>query len=151
MPRGSLCISIDVELAWGIWDRPSDAYHARCATREAAIVRSLVALFERFSVAATWAIVGRLLERDDAAARSTAYGEGIWYAPELVELVRAARTPQDIGSHSYAAIRIFSAGSVPSPTSNIPRCPPKAVGAISSCCGASSTNSPPKATPSCPP
>jgi len=39
MPRGSLCISIDVELAWGIWDKPSLDYHARCAESEERIVR----------------------------------------------------------------------------------------------------------------
>ena len=104
MTRGSLCISIDVERAWGIWDRPSPAYHARCAEREDAIVGGLVALFDQFGVAATWAVVGRLLERDDAAARSTPHGERIWYAPQVLERVRAARTPQDIGSHSYAHV-----------------------------------------------
>jgi peptidoglycan/xylan/chitin deacetylase (PgdA/CDA1 family) len=104
MTRGSLCISIDLELAWGIWDKPSPAYHARCAEHEARIVRALLALFEQFSVSATWAIVGRLLELDQAVARSTSYGARIWYAPELVELVRMARTPQDIGSHGYAHI-----------------------------------------------
>jgi len=104
MARGSLCISIDVELAWGIWDKPSPAYHARCAEREARIVAGLVALFDRLAISATWAIVGRLLERDDAAARTTAHGERIWYAPELIERVRTARTPQDIGSHSYAHV-----------------------------------------------
>jgi len=104
MARGSLCISIDVELAWGIWDKPSAAYHARCAEHEEAIVKGLVALFERFDVGATWAFVGRLLELDDAAARSTSWGSQIWYAPALVEVVRGARTPQDIGSHSYAHV-----------------------------------------------
>src|SRR5262245_23791814 len=102
MARGSLCISIDVELAWGIWDKPSPEYHARCAEHEEAIVRGLVELFDRFSISATWAIVGRLLELDETVARSTSHGARIWYAPELVELVRAARTLQDIGSHSYA-------------------------------------------------
>ena len=104
MTRGSLCISIDVELAWGIWDKPSPAYHSRCAERELAIVRGLVALFDRHAVTATWAIVGRLLDRDDAAARSTSHGERIWYAPDVVDAVRAAHTPQDIGSHSYAHV-----------------------------------------------
>jgi peptidoglycan/xylan/chitin deacetylase (PgdA/CDA1 family) len=104
MARGSLCISIDVEAAWGIWDKPSEAYHARCARHEGEIVRALVALFDRFGVSATWAIVGRLLELDEGAARSTPHGAAIWYAPEVVEAVRAARTLQDIGSHSYAHV-----------------------------------------------
>jgi len=104
MPRGSLCISIDVELAWGIWDKPSLDYHARCAESEERIVRGLLALFERFAIPATWAVVGRLLELDPAAARSTPHGARIWYAPELIDRVRASRTPQDIGSHSYAHV-----------------------------------------------
>jgi len=104
MPRGALCISIDVELAWGIWDKPSPDYHARCAAHESEIIRGLVERFDRFEVSATWAIVGRLLERDPVAARSTLHGERIWYAPTLIDVVRSARTPQDIGSHSYAHV-----------------------------------------------
>jgi peptidoglycan/xylan/chitin deacetylase (PgdA/CDA1 family) len=104
MPLGALCISIDVEGAWGTWDKPTAAYHDRCARHEAAIVRGLVELFDRFEVSATWAVVGRLLELDESAAKTTSHGAKIWYAPELVERVRAARTPQDIGSHSYAHV-----------------------------------------------
>jgi len=101
---GALCISIDVELAWGIWDKPSADYHDRCAQNEATIVRRLVALFETYQISATWAIVGRLLERDDGAARSTVHGDRIWYAPEVIEQIRRASVPQDIGSHSYGHV-----------------------------------------------
>jgi peptidoglycan/xylan/chitin deacetylase (PgdA/CDA1 family) len=101
---GALCISIDVELAWGIWDKPSAEYHARCAAHEAEIIGKLVALFERYEVSATWAIVGRLLERDAQAAKSTAYGDAIWYAPAVIDQIRAARVAQDIGSHSYGHV-----------------------------------------------
>ena len=101
---GALCISIDVELAWGIWDKPSADYHDRCAQHEATIVRRLVELFETYQISATWAIVGRLLERDAAAARLTVHGDQIWYAPEVIEQIRRARVPQDIGSHSYGHV-----------------------------------------------
>jgi len=104
MARGSLCISIDVELAWGIWDNLEALEQRDQPAHEEAIVRGLVALFERFEVGATWAFVGRLMELDETAARSTSWGARIWYAPALVELVRAARTPQDIGSHGYAHV-----------------------------------------------
>jgi len=99
LPTGSLCISIDLELAWGTWDRPSAEHHGRCRAHEREIVASLVELFERYEVRATWAIVGRLLEREDGAA-----GDPIWFAPDLVERVREARVPQDIGSHSFAHV-----------------------------------------------
>jgi peptidoglycan/xylan/chitin deacetylase (PgdA/CDA1 family) len=100
----ALCISIDVELAWGIWDKPEADYHARCAASELSIVQRLVALFERHEVAATWAIVGRLLERDPEASRSTAYGDAIWYAPAVIDAIRGAKVAQDIGSHSYGHV-----------------------------------------------
>src|SRR4051812_42189795 len=55
MAMGSLCISIDVELAWGIWDKPSPDYHARCARGELTVVERLLALFDARDIAATWA------------------------------------------------------------------------------------------------
>jgi peptidoglycan/xylan/chitin deacetylase (PgdA/CDA1 family) len=100
---GSLCISIDLELAWGIWDKPAAEYHERCAARETMIVERLLALFERAQVGATWAVVGRLLELDATAAASTPHGERIWYAPELVRKI-AASPLQEVGSHSHAHV-----------------------------------------------
>jgi peptidoglycan/xylan/chitin deacetylase (PgdA/CDA1 family) len=102
MPRGALCISIDLELGWGIWDRPSADYFDRCAERETAIVDGMLALFAKHDVAATWAVVGRLLDRTDAPPARTAHGDRIWYAPALIDAIRAATPAQDIGSHGYA-------------------------------------------------
>jgi peptidoglycan/xylan/chitin deacetylase (PgdA/CDA1 family) len=101
---GSLCISIDVELGWGIWDKPNPQYHRRCIEREAHIVESLLTQFVERDIAATWAIVGRLLERDEAPLSSTLRNDKLWFAPELVESIRGARVRQDIGSHGYAHI-----------------------------------------------
>jgi len=94
---GALCISIDVELAWGVWDRPDPESLTRAA-EERSIVRALVAMFERHDVSATWAIVGRLLDRDPARRPE------LWFAPEVIDTIRAAKVPQDIGSHSYAHV-----------------------------------------------
>lgn len=94
---GAFCISIDLEGAWGVWDKPSARYHQRCAALERHIVDGLLALFGRHDVRATWAIVGRLLERDPARAPAE-----IWYAPPLIEAIQRAAPHHDIGSHSYA-------------------------------------------------
>ena len=94
---GALCISIDVELAWGVWERPHPESLVR-ASEERSIVRALVALFERHEVSATWAIVGRLLDRDPDRRPD------VWFAPEVIDTIRAAKVPQDIGSHSYAHV-----------------------------------------------
>jgi peptidoglycan/xylan/chitin deacetylase (PgdA/CDA1 family) len=104
MSRGVLCISIDLELGWGIWDRPSEDYFARCAAHEDEIVARLLALFTQYDVSATWAIVARLLERPATTPAASSHGDRIWYAPHLIEAIRGARPVQDIGSHSYAHV-----------------------------------------------
>jgi hypothetical protein len=101
---GTFCISIDLELAWGIWDRPSRAYFERCAENERRIVRELLAAFARHQVAATWAVVGRLLEKGRTPTPELGKGDSIWYAPDLVEAIAKASPLQEIGSHSYAHV-----------------------------------------------
>ncbi len=104
---GALCISIDLELAWGIWDRLDDAYLDNCAELETRIVTSLLGLFERHDISVTWAFVARLLERDDTACARTRHGERVWYAPHLIEAIRQSRVAHELGSHAYAH-RYFS-------------------------------------------
>lgn len=104
MAAGSLCISIDLELAWGIWDKPSADHHARCARLELDVVARLIEILETREARATWAIVGRLLERDPVVAGTTPHGDRIWYAPDVIDLIRRARVEQDLGSHSYAHV-----------------------------------------------
>jgi hypothetical protein len=101
MIRGALCISIDLELAWGIWDKPSAEYHRLCAEKERAVVHSLLEVFARREIPVTWAIVGRLLVPSGAVPTATPYGHRIWYAPDLVHAIRSASPAHDIGSHGY--------------------------------------------------
>ncbi len=99
--RGTFTISIDLELAWGIWDKPSATYFRLCAEKEERIVDGLLAMFERYDVPATWAVVGRLLERAERFPVETEHGDRIWYAPHLIEKVRASKSNQEVGSHSF--------------------------------------------------
>jgi hypothetical protein len=101
---GALCISIDLELAWGMWDIPSAAYDHRCAEKERAVVGALLDLFASRSVPATWAIVGRLLDASDGAPDATWLWNHIWYAPDVVDAIRAAAPGHDLGSHSFAHV-----------------------------------------------
>jgi hypothetical protein len=102
--RGAFCISIDLELGWGIWDKPDADYFQRCVERERDIVMGLLRMFMAHEIEATWAIVGRILELDENRAHSTRYGARLWYAPDLVEAIARASIRQDIGSHSYAHV-----------------------------------------------
>jgi peptidoglycan/xylan/chitin deacetylase (PgdA/CDA1 family) len=101
---GALCISIDLELAWGVWDRPTRDYFELCAQKERMIVRRLLALFSRYDVSATWAVVGRLLDPLGPVPVASATGRHVWYAPDLVEAINRAAPTQEIGSHSFAHI-----------------------------------------------
>lgn len=98
--KAAFCISIDVELAWGVWDRLTAEYLRKCLLLERPIVRRLLGLFQVYDIPATWAIVGRLLERPDGG--SLPGGTDAWYAPDIVDAIRRTHPQQEIGSHSFA-------------------------------------------------
>lgn len=99
LERGAFCISIDVELAWGMWHEPDRDYMDYCARLERVIIERLLKLFERYEIAATWAIVGRLLERKWAS--SVKGDEHLWYAPDVVDRIQKAVPQQEVASHSF--------------------------------------------------
>lgn len=103
MRQGAFTISIDVEILWGVWDRPATRVEGRCAELERTITGRLLRLFGAYDIRATWAIVGRLLDeqRGFDGLRGT---RECWYAPDIVEAIRADSTGHEIGSHSYGHI-----------------------------------------------
>jgi hypothetical protein len=102
LAKGAFCVSIDLELAWGVWDKLDTAFVELCRAAERPIVDRLLALLARHGVPATWAIVGQLLvERRPTAFSGPAE---IWYAPDVVEAIRGCRCAQEVGSHSFAHI-----------------------------------------------
>jgi peptidoglycan/xylan/chitin deacetylase (PgdA/CDA1 family) len=108
--RGTFCISIDLELGWGIWDRPSAEYFELCARKERFIVSELLATFSRYEIPATWAVVGRLLVSGRAPVREGEHGERLWYAPDIVDAIRSVSPAQDIGSHGYEHLGFYQVG-----------------------------------------
>jgi peptidoglycan/xylan/chitin deacetylase (PgdA/CDA1 family) len=94
---GKLTISIDLELAWGFWDILTPDVVRLAETAERPICDKLVELFDRYHVPVTWAVVAAVLDR--ASAQGRPGNEASWYAPEIVERIRAAKTPHEIGSH----------------------------------------------------
>jgi hypothetical protein len=98
MTAGKLTISIDLELAWGVWDHitPDDLRLAESAERP--ICTSLIALFERHRVPATWAVVAGLLDEASAAGRPGP--KSCWFAPDIVERLVKSKVAHEIGTHS---------------------------------------------------
>ncbi len=96
---GSLCISIDLELAWGNWDGLTSDSLRRCEEQERVIVAKLLELLDEHEITATWAIVGSLLKSPSTTLPGN---QCAWYAPDLIEQITSCRTTQHIGSHSYS-------------------------------------------------
>ncbi|HET7584810.1 MAG TPA: polysaccharide deacetylase family protein [Gemmatimonadaceae bacterium] len=122
---GALVLSLDFELHWGVRDRhtPTSPYHANLLGARQ-VIPSLLELFEKTQIAATWATVGFLLarSRDELHAYSPtarpAYAnrhldpyaeplgadendDPLHYAPSLVR--RILETPyQELGTHTFS-------------------------------------------------
>ncbi len=124
--RGIFTISIDVELAWGICDRPLQQSDREAIGRERDVIRRLLELFEKYRMRATWALVGHLFcdscpwedgmphpeiprpvlkhgDRDWFFQHpKTGEHDPLWAGPDVVEMVSRARPEQEIASHSFA-------------------------------------------------
>jgi peptidoglycan/xylan/chitin deacetylase (PgdA/CDA1 family) len=107
MAKGRLTISIDLELAWGVWDHltPADLRLAESAERP--ICAALIELFDRTRVPATWAVVAALL--DEASAGLHPGPKACWFAPDIVERLLNSKAGHEIGSHSGRHIYFDSA------------------------------------------
>lgn len=99
-PQGILCISIDFEMAWGVWDHVTTTDLDLAVQHEGEIVRRLLALFRKYQVPATWAVVAALFDPNANKRNPTA----AWHAPELVDEIAADPIDHEVASHSYAHI-----------------------------------------------
>jgi len=124
--NGTLTISIDTEIAWGRCDRRITQEDHAALARERAIVQRLLALFSAYNIQATWAIVGHLLLKECSWEGAVVHPEvprpilsgeigdwffqhpsravtddPLWYGRDILELIRNATPPQEIGSHSF--------------------------------------------------
>jgi hypothetical protein len=134
--RGRLVISIDVEVGWGTCDRAMTPRHRRALERERDIVERVLALFARYEVRASWAVVGHLLlercrsrdgrfhpeiprpiirgeQRDWFAAHPLNGADPLWYGRDLVERILAATPVQEIASHSFCHVPYAEEGTTP--------------------------------------
>ena len=128
MSRGVFALSIDLELAWGICDRPLTDVDRRGLERERHIVRRLLDLFTKYSVRASWGIVGHLLQNSDPWNGSGLphpqiprpvildesedwffqlpkhTGDKFWYGEDLIKAIMDCTLQQELGSHSFSHI-----------------------------------------------
>jgi len=91
---GTVVFSLDFELGWGHADiRPEYVRRLREeANDNFQRIRSLIDLFDKYQIPATWAIVGKLTEAGD---------DPLFYNPDLFEYLLNAEVDHEIGLHSY--------------------------------------------------
>lgn len=128
---GTMVLSLDLELAWGMFDILSVGALEAQSLEERTQIKRLLGLLDRYEIPATWAVVGHLMldsctrdqegqahvevsphpryswfARDwfcfDPCTRASLAPS--WYAPDIVDWIRAAKVRHEIGSHSFAHI-----------------------------------------------
>jgi peptidoglycan/xylan/chitin deacetylase (PgdA/CDA1 family) len=128
--RGTMVVSLDLELCWGRFDKVPVPMLEADASEERIQIKRLLALLDRYEIPATWAIVGHLMlagcSRHAGAAHTdvmprpdyswfpkdwyvhdpctSAIQSPGWYAPDILEWIRATRVRHEIASHSFAHI-----------------------------------------------
>lgn len=129
--RGVFTLSLDTELAWGTFDvgRAEKFEEAYRATPD--VIERLCGLFDEYRIPATWALVSHLLvdcDSDRGHSDRTPpdfdwvddwFGElpcssgtdrELWYAPWLVDRLRACETDQEIGLHGATHMQLGADG-----------------------------------------
>lgn len=132
---GTLIVSLDFELFWGMLDRCDLAQYRQNVLGGREAIPALLALFQKYNIHATWATVGLQFCRDGqeaqgyfpdqkptyADSRIDPYAyltgirredEGCFYAPELIAQI-AATPGQEIGSHTFCHFYCREKGQTP--------------------------------------
>ncbi len=136
---GTLLVSLDFELFWGMLDKTTLADYAPHVLGGRAAIPRLLDVFEKYGIHATWATVGFMFAENKAemqayfpapenrpqyenkALNPYDYMDNVgesetdapcFYAPSLIRLV-ASRTGQEIGSHTFAHYYCRESGQTP--------------------------------------
>src|SRR5260221_6530533 len=90
MKKGVLCISIDLELLWGRKDLDHSKFIKK-TQKERTIIKRLLALFDKYNIPVTWAVVGKLYEGNDP----------LWSGKDIIKSIKDKKI-HELGSHSYS-------------------------------------------------
>lgn len=128
--RGTMVLSLDLELCWGRFDKLPVPTLEADSIEERTQIKRLLSLLDRYEIPATWAVVGHLMLDGCARNGDNAHVDVLphpeyswfrkdwyvydpctmavrspgWYAPDIVEWIRKAHVRHEIASHSFAHI-----------------------------------------------
>jgi len=114
---GCFIFSLDMELAWGYYDKFVPGLFSPDGSREREAVRRLLSLFDEYEIPATWAVVGQLFYRShkEAAFNPAEDWKGkyplfermyyenhpLLFAPDILEMLLTSKIRQEIGFHGH--------------------------------------------------
>lgn len=126
---GTFLVTFDTELIWGSYEDVSAEQFERHYPDVRGTIARIVELLETYRVTATWAVVGHLFleqcrrapdgrahpeivrphsedgrDRLEADPCSRREAEPLWYGDDIIEQLRTARWPQEIGCHSFSHV-----------------------------------------------
>lgn len=134
--NGTLVISLDFELLWGVFDKVDWGDKKEYFLNTRKVIPEILQLFERYEIQCTWATVGMLFNEDwdewnenipdilpqyeNSQLSAYKYGKSIQtketeefcFAPDLIRLIK--ETPgQEIGTHTYSHYYCLEPGQTP--------------------------------------
>jgi len=124
--KPAFMVSLDVELGWGFINKEEDpGFHALTRDNHSGrrAIDFLIRVFEKYNVAATWAIVGHLFldspemkadfksDSPNASHRSVSHSpplgarnSRLYYGRDIVENILSSSVEHEIGYHSFSHI-----------------------------------------------
>jgi hypothetical protein len=114
--KGCLILSLDTEIGLGhLADNEIQKFeHQFLKTKE--VTNRLIVLFNKYKISATWAIVGKLIEKekirdiahfyplDNITEDQLLKSKDIYHFKTLVELLKGSVTYQEVACHSYSHV-----------------------------------------------
>jgi len=127
--KGVFTISLDTELAWGMFDKKNVEQFEEAYRNTPEVIDRLCDLFDEYEIPATWAVVSHLLEdcNGDHGNRTppnfkwvddwfgelpceSGMDEDLWYAPWLIDRIQNCETEQEIGLHGATHMQLGADG-----------------------------------------
>ncbi len=118
LDTGYFTFSLDFELAWGTRHHADASRVWPCLDGTRYAIDGLLKLFERYEMPATWAVVGAMFiggsQRhpwlSDSEYAKVPTGDcrtqPRWYAEDILEQLKSASPPQDIGCHTLTHMHV---------------------------------------------
>jgi len=128
--KGIFLLSLDVELCWGVVDKPDQLKKNKRYYEEARdCIEKILMLLEKYDISATWAIVGHLFLQEcnaingqkhidiprstypwyakdwfEASPCTNHKEEPLWYGRDIIKKIIDCSVRQEIASHSFVHI-----------------------------------------------